>query len=179
MTSSLLKRLKQIYVRLPIFRELNLTMLAARVSSDFQKRIVETQQHLVSSLLYTNHPHFQDQKRLLRFSWQVNSQSSEDGIIDDIFHRIGTRNRCFAEVGIGDGKENNTAFLLTQGWRGAWIDGDPAFQETLAKKSGEFRARLSFLCTFVTRENITPLLDQLQLPKDLDFLSLDVDQNTY
>ncbi|MCK7506146.1 MAG: hypothetical protein MZV70_20090 [Desulfobacterales bacterium] len=42
----------------------------------------------------------------------------EDGIIHEIFRRIGTTTKIFAEVGLGDGCENNTAFLLSQGWTG-------------------------------------------------------------
>ena len=35
----------------------------------------------------------------------------EDGVLIEIFRRIGDGGRCFVEVGIGDGIENNTVFL--------------------------------------------------------------------
>ena len=40
------------------------------------------------------------------------SQGDEDGIIHEIFNRIGTANRRFLEIGAGDGLENNTAVYL-------------------------------------------------------------------
>lgn len=171
--------LKSFYLKLPVFRELNRIMLAVRISESLEKRKLETLQHLAADIAYSNHPHSRDEKRLLKSSWQVNSQSCEDGIIDEIFRRIGTRNRFFAEVGIGDGSENNTAFLLTQGWSGAWVDGDPSFQSTLARMGQDLKKRIVSKCCFVTRENISFLFQELGIPEEVDLLSLDVDQNTY
>ncbi len=54
------------------------------------------------------------------------AQNDEDGIVNEIFKRIGVRNRTFFEVGVGDGTQNNSLFWLKQGWRGAWIEGSPA-----------------------------------------------------
>lgn len=54
---------------------------------------------------------------------------------------------------MGNGSENNTAFLLAQGWKGWWFDGN----EDL--KSGEFvrsaieTNRLKVRQMFVTAEN--------------------------
>ncbi|MEK7314706.1 MAG: hypothetical protein AAB011_00865, partial [Candidatus Eisenbacteria bacterium] len=79
-----------------------------------------------------DHPRYGDPLRLLRFSSQVNSQSGEDGIIHEIFRRIGTADRRFVEIGLEDGLECNTAFLLAKGWNGFWIDGSDASQRTLA-----------------------------------------------
>jgi len=59
-------------------------------------------------------PRYADPRRLLRHAFQVTSQNGEDGIIHEIFRRIGSTDRVFAEIGVGDGNENNTAFLLTQ-----------------------------------------------------------------
>src|SRR2546430_3967786 len=72
-------------------------------------------------------PRYADRQRLLRYAFQVCSQNGEDGMIHEIFRRVGVGDRLFAEVGISDGTENNTAFLLTQGWKGFWIDSDEAF----------------------------------------------------
>ena len=80
------------------------------------------------------HPRYADPLRLPRHFGQVSSQNGEDGMIHEIFRRIGTGSRVFAEVGVGDGRENNTAFLLAQGWTGFWIDGDNAFEKTLAAR---------------------------------------------
>ena len=44
-------------------------------------------------------PRYDDRKRLLRYGFKVYSQSDEDGIIQEIFNRIGTTNRIFVEFG--------------------------------------------------------------------------------
>ncbi len=69
---------------------------------------------------------FRDPLRLLSFEHQVFSQGGEDGIVREIFRRIGTERRTFIELGAGDGTENNTTFLLQQGWSGIWCEGDRA-----------------------------------------------------
>jgi hypothetical protein len=61
-------------------------------------------------------------KRLEPAGYKVYSQGDEDGIIAEIFRRIGAGDRRFVEFGCGDGLENNTASLLLQGWSGLWID---------------------------------------------------------
>ena len=60
------------------------------------------------------------------FGYKVYSQADEDGIIDHICGRLGIENGSFAEIGCGDGRENNSHCLLLKGWRGVWIDGDSA-----------------------------------------------------
>ena len=78
----------------------------------------------VRSLL--NLPRYRDPKRLCRYEFKVFSQSGEDGIIAEIFRRIGTTNRAFVEFGSSSGVENNTSLLLRLGWNGLWIDADTA-----------------------------------------------------
>jgi len=54
----------------------------------------------------------QDPYRLERFGSKGYSQNDEDGIIREIFKRIGTTDKRFVEFGTGNGLENNTVFLL-------------------------------------------------------------------
>ena len=56
-------------------------------------------------------PRYMEEKRLLRFGFKVYSQNEEDGIINEIFQRIGTTNKTFVEIGVGNGLENNTLHL--------------------------------------------------------------------
>jgi len=63
-------------------------------------------------------PRNADPKRLLRCGFKVYSQNDEDGIIQEIFKRIGTTNRTFVEFGVETGVETNTTKLLLEGWRG-------------------------------------------------------------
>jgi hypothetical protein len=126
-----------------------------------------------------DHPRYGDPQRLLRYQSQVCSQNGEDGIIHEIFRRIGTTTRIFVEVGVGNGSENNTAFLLSQGWTGFWIDGDSGFLGALENREDLRNNCLKYLVAFASKENISALLEQLGVPKEFDLLSLDVDQNTY
>lgn len=121
---------------------------------------------------------FGDRERLLPFHHQVCSQNGEDGIIQEIFRRIGTTNQIFAEVGVGDGCESNTAFLLSQGWTGFWIDGEDAFVHTL-KKHPHTAERVRWLVEYVSRESIAEQFRRLQVPQEFDLLSLDIDHNTW
>ena len=66
-------------------------------------------------------PRYAEPGRLGRFGHQVFSQHGEDGILAEIFRRIGVTSRTVFESGVGNGLENNTAYLLTQGWTGAWV----------------------------------------------------------
>src|SRR5262245_49199772 len=67
-------------------------------------------------------PRYQQRASLIPYGYKVYSQNDEDGIIQEIFNRIGTTNRRFVEFGIGDGLENNTFALMFSGWRGLWIE---------------------------------------------------------
>jgi len=80
-------------------------------------------------------------------------------------------------VGVGDGSENNTAFLLSQGWTGFWFDGSSAFIRALENREDLQKDCLKYLVAFATRENISALFEQLGVPKEFDLLSLDIDQN--
>jgi hypothetical protein len=122
---------------------------------------------------------FADPKRLIRHQFQACSQNGEDGIIHEIFRRIGTDGRIFVEIGAGDGCENNTAFLLAQGWNGYWIDGNDAFLAPLKSARLPPDAWIRYQVFHVTRENIAQVLADLEVPAEFDLLSIDIDQNTY
>ena len=61
-------------------------------------------------------------KKLTKFGFKVYSQSDEDGIIEEIFNRINTTNKKFVELGVQDGLETNTTYLLNKGWNGLWVE---------------------------------------------------------
>ncbi len=133
----------------------------------------------LESLELDQNPRYREPGRLQRHAFQVNSQNGEDGIIREIFRRIGTGGRLFVEVGVGDGKENNTAFLLSQGWRGFWIDGSEEFLSSLAARPDLGDGCLKTLVARVDRDNAAGLFRDLGVPAEFDLLSLDIDQNTY
>lgn len=122
-----------------------------------------------------NHP-----QRLERHGFRSFSQNDEDGILQEIFRRIGAANRTFVEFGVQDGLQTNTRLLLYQGWRGLWIEADrAAYARMLHAFDAEVAARqLQVLNTFVTAESISGLIDSARLG-ELDLLSIDIDGNDY
>jgi hypothetical protein len=126
-----------------------------------------------------NHPRYSDPKRLLCWAFQACSQNGEDGMLREIFRRIGASKRVFCEIGVGDGNENNTAFLISQGWTGFWVDGNPKIVQTVKARGWDSAGLVRARQAFVTRENARDVLQDLKVPDDCDLLSIDVDQNTY
>jgi hypothetical protein len=126
-------------------------------------------------------PRYDDPKRLARFEHQVFSQGGEDGIVREIFRRIGEHDRTFVELGVGDGLENNTAFLLAQGWRGAWFDGSAKQCAKIRERfSREIAAKqLTIVESMLTAENALATIAPHCAANDIDLLSIDLDRNTY
>lgn len=126
-------------------------------------------------------PKYQTPDKLNRFEFQAFSQFGEDGIIQEIFKRIGITNRYFVEFGVENGSETNTTYLLYQDWKGLWIDGSEdniykiqqSFARTIAK------GRLTTLQHFITAENIEQLFKQGNVPAEFDLLAIDIDRNDY
>jgi hypothetical protein len=120
-------------------------------------------------------------KRINRHEYQVFSQSGEDGLIDEIFRRIGSTNRHFVEFGVDDGLETNTTNLLMQGWRGTWIEGSPENAEAIRKHFAQPIAsgQLHFQRSFIDAENIESLIANGKAPAEMDLLSIDIDSNDY
>jgi hypothetical protein len=124
---------------------------------------------------------YADDRRLLKFGYRVYSQSDEDGILHEIFRRIGARGRTFIELGTGNGLENNTLFLLVQRWSGVWIEG-AARKVTATKKrlqSLMTEGRLQVVQKFVTLANVDETLRKFSPAHEVDLLSVDIDGNDY
>ena len=120
-------------------------------------------------------------KRLEPAGYKVFSQGDEDGVIAEIFRRIGTTDRRFVEFGCGDGLENNTAYLLFQGWSGLWLDSLEKNERILKRRwSNEIaRGQLTFHRAMITADNIDSLLTMEGMSGSIDVLSLDIDSNDY
>ena len=126
-------------------------------------------------------PRYADTRKLNRYELQMFSQNGEDGILAEIFRRIGTTDCYFVEFGVENGLETNTTYLLHAGWRGVWYDGN---RKAIAAARRLFRP---FIATgaleaheaFITKENAADLLERANVPREFDLLSLDIDRNTY
>lgn len=120
-----------------------------------------------------------DAKRLEPFVRKVYSQNGEDGVIQEIFNRLGIRQGRFCEIGVEDGLECNTLYLIHGGWRGWWIEGNVKRHDEIRTKFGPVIAnlRLGLIPEFVTAENINALFEKHGVDQELDFLSIDIDGN--
>lgn len=134
----------------------------------------------VSAHLHRN-PRYQNPKRLNRHEYQVYSQNGEDGIIEEIFARLGETDRVFVEIGVQDGLECNSTYLLLKGWSGYWIDADRACVAAIRSKFAPAidRQRLKLRQAFVTAENVERVLEQDGVPTEFDLLVIDIDGNDY
>jgi hypothetical protein len=126
-------------------------------------------------------PRHADPKRLVRYGYKVYSQNDEDGIITEVFRRIGTTSRTFVEFGVETGVECNTAKLLVEGWRGLWIESNAPSADAIRREFAPFIAggKLALQESLVTAENINALLGQGGFSGEIDFLSIDIDRNDY
>jgi hypothetical protein len=123
--------------------------------------------------------------------FKVYAQLDEDGIIEAIFDAIGVDTRFFVEIGAGSGLENNTHYLLHKGWRGIWIEGNPAEVQQIRrlwKPDPDTRTRPPDLCVYngyVSAANVDSMLATglraFDIPPaaatPIDFLSMDIDGN--
>lgn len=110
---------------------------------------------------------------------RVYSQNGEDGIIQEIFRRVGTTNRFFVEFGVGDGTQCNAAYLArAKDWSGLMLEADPDVAQKLKPAYAAFH-RVRTECRRLTTENILATFAELDVPSDFDLLSIDVDGNDY
>jgi len=119
--------------------------------------------------------------RLGRHEAQVFSQSGEDGILLEIFRRLGTERRTFVEFGAGDGGANNTTLLLQSGWSGVWVEAaDESCRRIAAALGGPIReGALTLHQALLTAENVASELRAAGADDAPDLLSIDVDGNDY
>ena len=140
-------------------------------------RLRVEQEALVAQLVETRRD---DSRRLTSFGGQVFSQGEEDGILSEIFRRVGVTNRMFAECGVGDGLENNTAYPLLRGWSGYWFEADSGLREEIARtfRRPLSEGRLTVAAEFLTKESVAGAFARHGVPTEFDLLSLDIDRNT-
>ena len=114
---------------------------------------------------------------LLPHEARRHSQNGEDGILAEIFRRIGPGARTFVEFGVGDGRQCNTRALAEDGWSGAWLEADPpsaaAARETACGWS------IAVHEAFLTAENADGVLAGNGISRNVDLMSIDVDGNDY
>jgi hypothetical protein len=112
------------------------------------------------------------------------SQFEEDGILLYIFAAIGAERKVFVDIGAGDGINSNCANLAVNfGWRGLFIEGNPANIERGRKY---YTSNLDtsfyppkFVHKLVQRENINEIIRDSGFSGEIDLVSIDIDGNDY
>jgi hypothetical protein len=111
------------------------------------------------------------------FGWSGYSQHDEDGIIQEIFRRIGIKTRRFLEFGAGDCLENTGTYLLLSGWQGTWLEANENEVVQIQHHFAPYLASgaLRVVKSFITPQNINELVGR----DELDLLNIDIDGNDY
>lgn len=114
-------------------------------------------------------------------TWEFSgfSQNGEDGILDVLRKQLKSSNRYFIEIGVSDGIENNSAWLVVaEKFSGIMIEGDSNLAARAKRMIGGQSVGSEVYNMFVTRENIQEL-KSLAFFHDPDIFSLDIDGNDY
>ena len=167
-----------------IFKSLNILKIILNLRREVSQLRFEAlkqtriQQAILKELLIQN---YSKDNQLLKYEHQTFSQNGEDGIINEIFNRLGIKTGEFIEIGTGDGCENNTRLLLELGWKGVWIDGSTKNLNTINSNFQNFikNDKLLAYANFVNENNINSILQKYDISKDVDLLSLDLDLTTH
>ena len=116
---------------------------------------------------------------LRAFERRVFSQNGEDGMIEEIFRRIGEQSKYFVEFGVESGIQCNAARLVwEEQWNGLFMETDDAQFQELCQR---YRPCAGVRCVqaLVASTNIEALLEANAVPREFDLLSIDVDGNDY
>ena len=174
--------LRRLYQSLPLISELR-SVRGSVGGLQYHQRLMETAAITQAlAVIKASDERYRDPRRLLVHGAQYWSQNYEDGMIAEIFRRIGSKTKTFLEIGVGNGSENNTMALLAAGWSGWWIEGDQSCCDAITSRFAAYPApasRLILRSSFVTPEGISGLLREIQVPDEVDLFSLDIDLDTY
>ncbi len=101
---------------------------------------------------------------LTPYTDRIYSQFGEDGITLELVQRLQPP-KFYAEIGAGDGTENNTRVLKAAGWEGVWFDAS--------------WGTVDVRCHRFTVANARTLFNQHHVPTEFGVLSIDVHGNDY
>ena len=119
----------------------------------------------------------EDPLRLELYGFKVYSQNDEDGIIEEIFRRLGVFSGIFVEIGVENGLECNTLYLLHKGWKGLWIEANSNYVNFIKSKFDYVikNGRLKVLNEYVKIDNVNRLINTYVKGEEFEFLSIDID----
>jgi hypothetical protein len=110
------------------------------------------------------------QHPLRNYEKSIYSQNGQDGIIEQLYNilNLPIKNNTYFEIGTEDGSQCNTRYFREHhNWYGIMLDG------------GYQNPNINLFQHIVNAENICDILKRYQCPKHVNFLSLDIDYNTF
>lgn len=113
-------------------------------------------------------------------TWEFSgfSQNGEDGILDVLRRHLREANRYCIEIGVSDGLENNSAWLIVaEQYSGLLVEGDPELSRQ-SRRLMQHSIGAECHQMFVTRDS-APALRALAWRHDPDVFSLDIDGMDY
>lgn len=113
----------------------------------------------------------------------VTSQHGEDGILEKALELLPARDSWCVEFGAWDGKYLSTTWNLinNHGYHGVLIEGSPSkFKDLLKTSSANPRITpINRMVGFAGEDSLDAILATTPIPREFDFLCIDVDGNDY
>jgi hypothetical protein len=126
---------------------------------------------LLIILLLNKAEHMSNHIDLNNYEEKIYSQNGEDGItkkIIDILYENNKNNKYYVEFGVESGMECNTRILRENyKWKGLLMDGSNENTDINLQKE------------FLTKENIINLFKKYNVPKYINLLCIDIDNNDF
>jgi hypothetical protein len=117
------------------------------------------------------------------FERNLTSQFGEDGIIDEIFKRITLKNKICVEFGAWNGIQYSNTWNLwhNNNWAAILIEADVEKFKELTQNA-KYYPKVKTVNKYVSSEGencLENILNNLTVPKDFDFLNIDIDGDDY
>ena len=121
---------------------------------------------------------------LNKFEKKIYSQFGEDGIVQEIIKRIGEKNldKWCVEFGAKDGISDSNTYNLIKNldYNAVLIEGDKKFFNELKRNiKSDKVVKLNKLVSFEGSNKLENILQDTKIPKNFDFLSIDIDGCDY
>ena len=113
-----------------------------------------------------------DEKRLEPFGFKVYSQGDEDGIIEEICRRLKMTLGTFFEIGVENGLECNSLYLIHRGWKGCWIERNQNYCDSIQKNASIIPRRLQLFSKTVSVDNINSLIVEAGFDRNISIFYL-------
>lgn len=120
----------------------------------------------------------------VKYKKNITSQWGEDGIIEEIFNRIGDGSKFCIEFGAWDGIEFSNTWNLwnNRGWGALLIESNTDRTNKLKEKISLFPEVVAYnaFVTSTGEDSLDAIIEKVyESPRNIDLLSIDIDGNDY